>query len=250
MKIHEFENGVKVYDEQLLDVQKLRYEKRNVHEEDEEDIFIETIKSLPNHANYVNVGTAIGYYPLLTKKIRPDIKIYCFEPLPLHLAFFHENISLNGFNTTDFMIFDMAISSISSTVGLKDESFGSYVTSGTIDQSSISVNAIVLSDIFNLIGQQDIDFLQMDIQGHEESVLTTYFSENSQTTGSIKSFLIGTHGDHIHSACRTLFLNNGYKLKLDEPNTKNQPDGIIYCCIQRPASVDYVAIEPPTPHDG
>jgi len=45
--IHEFDSGIKVYDSHLLDIQRIRYEKRNVHEEDEEDIFIEIIETLP-----------------------------------------------------------------------------------------------------------------------------------------------------------------------------------------------------------
>ncbi len=245
--IHEFDNGIKVYDSQLLENQRMRYAKHNVHEEDDEGIFIDIIESLPNHACYVNVGTAIGYYPLLAKKIRPDIRIHCFEPLPRHLFFFHENIKLNGFTNEDFKIYDMAVSTKSSKVVLKDQDYGSYVIRNSpkrllkdflrrivgkqIDQSSIFVDAILLSDVFRLVGRRDVDFLQMDIQGHEETVLATYFSDIANTSGCIRSFLVGTHGDRIHENCRNLFINNGYILKIDEPDTKNQPDGIIYCCI-------------------
>ena len=38
-KEHLFDNGVKVFDYQLLPIQRERYKKRNVHEEDEEDLF-------------------------------------------------------------------------------------------------------------------------------------------------------------------------------------------------------------------
>lgn len=247
MKIHEFENGVKVYDRQLLSVQKLRYQKRNVHEEDEEDIFLNAIKDLPCGAYYVNIGSAIGYYPLLAKKVRPDIKVFCFEPLPLHSSFFADNIILNGFRKEDFVVYNFAVSSTSTVVALKDHSYGSYVMTGPVDETSIPVDAILLSEIFGLIGTRVIDFVQMDIQGHEESVLKAYFSRNITVPGLIQSFLIGTHGHSIHKNCRDLLIDNNYTVKLDEPNTINQPDGIIFCCmnkdlmkeqdpLQRPAS--------------
>jgi len=184
---------------------------------------------------------------LLAKKLRPDIRIHCFEPLPLHLRYFYENIKLNGFTKADFRIFDMAVSTKLSKVILKDQSYGSSIMLNSkkrlaknllkkiagkpIDQSLISVDAIPLSDVFTTIGSQDVDFLQMDIQGHEEPVLATYFSNLANTSGYIKSFLVGTHGNRIHESCQYLFLNNGYILKLDVPDTKNQPDGILYCCI-------------------
>ncbi len=100
-----------------------------------------------------------------------------------------------------------------------------------IDPPIISVDSICLSDIFRITGSQNVDFLQMDIQGLEEPVLISYFSGLANTSGSIKSFLVGTHGVRIHENCRNLFKKNGYILKHDEEDTKNQPDGIIYCHI-------------------
>ena len=59
-KIHKFDNGVRVYDDHLMPAQRQRYKIRNVHEADEEDLFIKIISSLPDDGTFVNIGTAIG----------------------------------------------------------------------------------------------------------------------------------------------------------------------------------------------
>lgn len=101
-KEHLFDNGVKVYDHQLLPIQRERYKSRNVHEEEEEDLFVKIIGGLHKDAVYVSVGTAIGYYPLLAKRLKNDINVHCFEPLPLHLEYLKENMELNGWRHPRF----------------------------------------------------------------------------------------------------------------------------------------------------
>ena len=66
-KVHEFDNGVRVFDDHLMPAQRERYRKRNVHEADEEDLFIEVVSALPDDGCFVNIGTAIGYYAILAR---------------------------------------------------------------------------------------------------------------------------------------------------------------------------------------
>ena len=42
--IHTFDNGVRVFEDQLWEGQRARYQKRNVHEAEEEDIFVDLIR--------------------------------------------------------------------------------------------------------------------------------------------------------------------------------------------------------------
>ena len=53
----------------------------------------------------------------------------------------------------------------------------------------------------------------------------------SMKTGAIKTFLIGTHGHArgltLHEDCRDLLQANRYAIEIDEPDTKQQPDGIL-----------------------
>jgi FkbM family methyltransferase len=248
-KVHAFDNGVKVYDDQLLDYQRERYRKVNVHEEDEERLFLQIIESLKENASFVNVGTAIGYYPILARMKRKDIAIHCFEPLPGHLRQFEENIQLNQLGSHDFSVYNLAVSDHAGESHFEENSYASSIIEEHIQltpkalfrklreklglrkvaQSTIRVPSIRLSDVFSTIGCDRIDFLQMDIQGHELAVWKAYFSAEPAHPDGIASILLGTHGKEIHEGCRRLFKKHGYTIAHDEQETLNQPDGILYC---------------------
>jgi FkbM family methyltransferase len=251
-KIHQFDNGVQVFDDHLIKEQRARYQRHNVHEKDEEDLFISIVTSLPQEAVYVSVGTAIGYYPLLAKKIRSDLLIHCFEPLPRHLKYLDENIELNGFSSNDFHVHRFAISMGQGEALFVDHSYGSsLVGDGQIarrNQKSIllwlknalkiswtgrrqdryfSVPALPLSQIFEIVDEEKIDLLQMDIQGFEGSVLDAYFVSAESRRKRIEQFLVGTHGPEIHEKCKRLLENAGFRILRDDYDTKHQPDGIL-----------------------
>ena len=97
---------------------------------------------------------------------------------------------------------------------------------------NIKVQSIPLVGIFDLLKVETIDFVQMDIQGHEQVVLEKYFSDiSSQPNKNIAAFLVGTHSLDIHNACRQLLVDNSYDIIVDEFETKNQPDGILFGSI-------------------
>ena len=95
--IHVFDNGIKVYDDHVSPTQRNRYKLNNLHEAEEEDIFIQILESIPQDGCYINIGSAIGYYSLLAKKLIPGLTIHAIEPLAKYREYFIENIALNGF---------------------------------------------------------------------------------------------------------------------------------------------------------
>lgn len=248
-KIHTFRNSISVYDAHLIDSQRERYLENNVHEEDEEGIFIDLISNLSPGDVFVNVGTAIGYYPILSKTIRKDIDVHCFEPLPRHLDYFDANIKLNGLSQDDFVIHQVAISTETGQVPFQDSSYGSsLVSSGQkfsmsnflrkLKSSMLSnkktpsqffVKSIRLAEVFELVKKTKINLLQMDIQGFELPVLNKYFEEIAVLHQSIETFLVGTHSAAIHAACLDLFHRNGYQILDNITDSLHQPDGIICC---------------------
>ena len=248
-KIHKFDNGVCVYDAHLLQSQRERYSKKNVHEEDEEEIFLSIIGNLSPRDVFVNVGTAIGYYPILSKMIRNDIDVHCFEPLIRHIKYLNENIELNHLSTEEFCIHQLAVSNETGEVLFNDNSYGSSIMPSRKavsvanwlravrdsvilkknKQSPLRVKAIRLAEVFHLIDKHRIHFLQMDIQGFELPVLEKYFEDVQCCSNVIESFLVGTHSAEIHKACLDLFQRNSYHILKDIQESLNQPDGIIYC---------------------
>ena len=232
--MHIFDNGIKVFEKHLLDIQKKRYKKNNVHEAEEESIFIDIVNNLSKNSIYVNVGAAVGYYPLLIKSIREDIEVHAFEPLKMHRNYFYENIKLNGFKTKDFIIHNEAIYKRNGLVNFMINHYGSTIKEDTRKKTILKkikeylnntrVKCITLEKMIYKIGK-DIDFLQMDIQGLELEVLEA--SQPVFSKGKIKKLLIGTHSQKIHQRCLNILEKNGYQVLIDNYNTKLQPDGIL-----------------------
>jgi FkbM family methyltransferase len=227
-KIHTFDNGVKVYDDHLIAVQRERYQKRNVHEADEEDIFVEIIRDLSPHGCFVNIGCAIGYYAFLAKRLTPGLTIHAVEPLRRHREFFLENIRLNGFRSEDFIIHPEGISLSGNTATFRDLGYGSVIHHHTGPEADLKNMLIIpTKTLDNLIEpiSRAVDLVQMDVQGLEADVLRGGL--RSLQTGRVMTFLIGTHGAKIHQECMDVLSSYGYLIEFDEKNPQEQPDGII-----------------------
>lgn len=258
-QVHVFDNGVRVFDDQLVPGQKDRYAKRNVHEAEEEDLFIEIIRSIPPDGCFVDVGSAIGYYVLLAKKLAPDLVVHAIEPLERYRLFFLENLDLNRLTPGDFSVHKEGISSSEGDQQFIDNGYGSSLygfrsrnvlesvkslikrtikliltttgirrfdlaPKGIADNQMITVQTITLDHLMGIVGRR-VDLLQMDVQGAEADILRSSLS--TLQSGNIKTFLVGTHGRAVHQECKGILQEYGYKIEYDEPNPKEQPDGII-----------------------
>jgi FkbM family methyltransferase len=252
--IHTFDNGVRVYDDQLLDEQRERYRKRNVHEAEEEEIFVSLIRRLPPESCFVDVGSAIGYYLILARKLSPSLTIHGIEPLERHRHFLEENLTLNGLTKSEFIIHSEGLTSSQGNESFMDRGYSSRLAPpGERQKLSLSarwkrflesvglrrpkdktvvIPTITLDQLVRRIGRP-IDLLQMDVQGLEFEVLKG--ATESMKTGAVKTFLIGTHGRArgltLHEDCRELLSANGYRMEIDLPDTKEQPDGILVASL-------------------
>jgi len=248
--IHIFDNGIKVYDIHLTQQQRARYLHKNLHEPEEEGLFVSAVQRLSTGACFVSIGTAIGYYAVLAKNLRPDLEIHCFDPLPYHLDCLKANIQLNELEESSFHIHQAAVSDRFGKVRFLENSFASSIDNSTLAQRIIWrlrylfsgnklnqslnrafwVHSVTLGGVFGMIAQQKIDLLQMDIQGHELNVLTEFFKRREHF--EVSEFIVGTHGQTIHSSCRNLLLDNSYRIIADLPTCEGQPDGILDCCLK------------------
>lgn len=248
--IHTFDNGVRVYEDQLWAGQRARYEKRNVHEAEEEDIFVDLISRLPPEGCYIDVGAAIGYYLILARKLSPRLAIHGVEPLERHRQMLSENLLLNGLMDADFTIHPEGLTSSEGSQTFMDRGYTSKLAPvGETPKVSLSrrwkrflesiglrrtkdptitIPTITLDTLVRRIGGS-IDLVQMDVQGLEVEVLKG--AKESMRSGAIRTFLIGTHGRRVgltlHQECRELLQANGYRIEVDRNDTKEQPDGIL-----------------------
>jgi FkbM family methyltransferase len=246
-KIHTFDNGIKVYDDQLLPQQRARYRLHNVHEAEEEGVFIGLIGRITSDGAYLDIGAAVGYYPLLAKKLSPDLHIHSVEPLERHRTLFLEKISLNGFIPSDFTIYDQAVASVNGSIQFVDAGYGSSIIpnlAGSVSPRNLvknllhrlrpkaikQVKAVTLDCLVERIGPP-IDLVQIDVQGFETDVLRG--AARSMQQGDILNFLIGTHGARVHHACAYLLQKHGYNIEVDQEKGQNQPDGILVAAWRR-----------------
>jgi len=254
-KIHKFDNGVCVYDDHLMPAQRQRYRIKNVHEADEEELFVKIISSVPVDGYFINVGTAIGYYAILAKKLSPRLNVHAVEPLESFRHCFLENIQLNDLSLHDFVIHPTAVGATDGRVDFLEKGYESQLLvrnegQGILRQISMmiknlvkaglgsmgvkryaaglgrksEVDTVTLDTLVKRLGRQ-VDVVSMDVQGLETDILTG--GAGVLKRGDVKTFVIGTHGKAIHQQCISMLTNQDYFIEYEEENTQHQPDGII-----------------------
>jgi FkbM family methyltransferase len=204
-------------------------------------VFIDLINRIPPNGNYLDIGAAIGYYPLLAKTLSPTLNVLAVEPLQRHRVSFLENMRLNGFSPTDFTIHDHVIASSDGVVQFIDAGYSSSILPSLKETTSPKkliknllqrlrpqaiklIKAVTLDQLVQRIGAP-IDLVQIDVQGFEVDVLSG--AEFSMAKGNVRAFLIGTHGTQVHRACTRLLHRHGYSIEINQVRAPNQPDGIL-----------------------
>ena len=124
----------------------------------------------------IDVGANIGYFTLLmANRVGPRGKVIAFEPLAENFRILQENIRLNGHRNV--VAENCALMSSSERVELRSATPGAitWVASVRVKQDSAveseSVEAISLDEYVQKKGIAKVDFLKIDVEGAEESVL-------------------------------------------------------------------------------
>ena len=124
----------------------------------------------------VDVGANIGYFTLLmANRVGPQGKVIAFEPLAENFRILQENIQLNGH--TNVVAENLALMSRTERIELRSATPGAitWVASVRIDQNSAvesqSVEAVTLDEYVQKKGIAKVDFLKIDVEGAEASVL-------------------------------------------------------------------------------
>jgi FkbM family methyltransferase len=124
----------------------------------------------------IDVGANIGYFTLLmAKRVGRVGKVIAFEPLTENFNILQENIKLNSH--PNVVAENCALMSSSERVELRSATPGAitWVASVRVRQDSAveseSVEAISLDEYVQKKGITKVDFLKIDVEGAEESVL-------------------------------------------------------------------------------
>ncbi len=124
----------------------------------------------------IDVGANIGYFTLLmANRVGPQGKVIAFEPLAENFRILQENIQMNGH--ANVVAENLALMSHSERIELRSATPGAitWVASVKIDQNSAvesqSVEAVTLDEYVQKRGIAKVDFLKIDVEGAEASVL-------------------------------------------------------------------------------
>lgn len=233
--VHTFSNGVRVYDRQLIDLQRARYRRHNVHEIEEEGLFLQALDRLERGATYVNLGAGIGYYPILASLRRPDLHVVAYEPLRRHRRHIRSNLRLNGLRGDAVSIHAEGVDDEAGWRCFRPDDFSSNITAAAAGQRlpgrwyGYLVNRLIRTTTLTALAAGlggAIGLLQMDIQGREAPVLQS--SAALLRSGRIAQVLVGTHSTELHRQVLEVLGRSGYRIRREIGTPRQQPDGIVW----------------------
>lgn len=134
------------------------------------------IKLCANADVILDVGASTGIYALIAKTIKPEAKVFAFEPIPTVYEKLRQNIALNNFEIKSYAA---ALSDYdgTGTIALSD---AEMLYSVTINQpmhidgnhyKSVDVKTIKLSTFIEQEKLPKVDLMKIDVETHEGEVL-------------------------------------------------------------------------------
>jgi FkbM family methyltransferase len=133
---------------------------RGHHEPQEERVFHEVLKHLPDSATMLELGSYWAYYSLWFKRAVPGGLAICCEPDPVNLAVGRENARANGCDITF----------IDGAVGRVHGGVSTFVPEGG-ERPPLSVRRLSVDGLIEELGLDRLDVLHLDVQGAELDAL-------------------------------------------------------------------------------
>lgn len=220
IKYYIFSNFFKISNEKILGMKISFSDYKSFHFLFKE-IFFKSIyyfKSDKKHSIIFDCGANIGIATLFFKYLYPDCIIYAFEPDPQTFEILNKNIKQN--NLKNVYSYKLALLDKKGKIDfyVNKQNQGELrmsILKHKFMKNNIKVEAGLLSDF---IGNKQVDFLKMDIEGAEIKV----FNELSQKNKirRIKEFLLEYHHNVADSEAKLslllkLFEKNGYNYRIN-----------------------------------
>jgi len=212
-------NGVKVikggYHGQWME--KIIKELKGHHEPQEEKAFHEVLKTIPNNATMIELGSNWSYYSMWFNSQIENSKNIMIEPNEKKLDLGKENFQANNMSG----IF------IHACVGKHSQKKHEFVD---WDGKRSNIKKVCIDDIIDEYDLSKVDILHSDIQGAEYNMLLG--SMEAIKKKKIKYFFISTHGDNVHNNCTQLLTENNYKIICSHTVRESySADGLIVASI-------------------
>lgn len=126
---------------------------------------------LKDESTFVDVGAHYGYYSILASKAKKNVEIISIEPVEENFQILRKNLKLN--NIINNHAYNVALSDKNSVkkfnVTEASDSSGFYDHSLTKSKKKIDIETRTLD---SLLLNRKIDFIKIDVEGHEVPVLS------------------------------------------------------------------------------
>lgn len=187
----------------------LIYALKGHHEPQEEKVFYEILKYIPQKAVMLELGSYWGYYSLWFAKEIQEPTNYLIEPDPERLDLGRRNFALNKC-TASFV-------------------HGYVGKCGTDAGNFQGARKILIDEFLEEQGIDHVNILHSDIQGSEYEMLESAI--NSILLDKIDYFVISTHSGNIHSDCINFLKFHHYKIIAEHsPSESYSVDGLVVAC--------------------
>jgi hypothetical protein len=170
-----------------LPIAKMLYLNKGVHEPEEERIFGEIIKKIPQDGVMIEMGAYWAFYSMWFLKEIKQGKAFMIEAEQENLEVGKKNFEKNGY-TGEFEQF--YISKVSNNEG--------------------PVPSITLDDIISKKNLTHVSIAHSDIQGYEVEMLDG--AKKALAQKMVDYFFISTHGTDLHKKCLEILKQNNYKI--------------------------------------
>ncbi|MBI2270814.1 MAG: FkbM family methyltransferase [Bacteroidetes bacterium] len=160
-----------------LEIARLLYENKGVHEPQEERVFMEVLKGIKPGSTMIELGSFWAFYSMWFYKEIKNAKCYMIEPDAYNIKSGRANFKLNG---------------------MKGEFFQFFVGNETVSVPG-GTGFICIDDFIKVNDINFIDVLHCDIQGFEYDMLNgakQVFAENK-----IGYIFVSTHSQELHYKC-------------------------------------------------
>ncbi len=192
---------------------KIIKELKGHHEPQEEKIFYEALKTIPNSATMIELGSYWSYYSMWFNKSVPNAKNYMIEPNPKKLAIGEKNFLLNNIDGIFFWAF----------LGKNSDKNSTFID---WDNKHYKVPKICIDDFVKENNIEYIHILHSDIQGAEYDMLLG--CKETILNEKIGYLFISTHGGDRHSKCINFLTNNNFHIVAEHSAEESySADGLI-----------------------
>ncbi|MDH3267773.1 MAG: FkbM family methyltransferase [Ignavibacteria bacterium] len=178
----------------------------------------------------IDIGAHLGFFTIKAAKKACNGTVYAFEPFSMHYELLKENILSNNIKNVKF--YNQAITDKTSELSFY------YTMHGDPGDTSLfkinpekktyeeKVKSISLQDFFNQENIENCNFLKMDCEGAEYSIL---MKANDSTLAKIQRIAMEWHKfepDHDPKGLAEFLKENGFNLI--EPPSYNEKTGFLF----------------------